>query len=107
MRLRVLASSSGRAQTDPHATSVMNRWNGASNGVWLASARSRSPSPSTARRTRVPASYRAASPVGSLGMLVSHVVLGQARRCRLRADDVPKLRQLQLVLEGGAGRGVL
>src|SRR5690349_16227342 len=72
----------------------MNCWNGASNAFAAAAARSTWASPSTARRTRWPASRRDSS-----DMLEPHVVLGEARRRGARAGDVAELGELEAMVE--------
>ena len=54
--LRVRRSSPARVHTSPQAPRVMNSWNGREKSVALAVARSTCASPSTSRRTCIPAS---------------------------------------------------
>ena len=60
--------SSGRAQTEPQAPSVMKAWKSASRAVFAASARSTWASPSTRRRTAIPASKRSDKAVSPSGI---------------------------------------
>ena len=59
--LRVWRSRPPRDHTSPHAARVMKSWNGAVSSVAFAIARSTWASPSTARRTPVPCSWRCSS----------------------------------------------
>src|SRR3954447_14442716 len=58
---RVRRSSPGRDHTEPQAPSVMKRWKSASNSVVRACAPSTCESPSTLRRTRIPAANRSSA----------------------------------------------
>ena len=56
MQERVLRSRPSRVHASPQAARVMNSWNGRLKSVALAVARSTCSSPSTSRRTFMPAS---------------------------------------------------
>ena len=56
MHERVLRSRPGRVHASPHAERVMYSWNGRVKSVALSVARSTCSSPSTSRRTFMPAS---------------------------------------------------
>src|SRR6516225_5115625 len=66
IKLRVLRGRPGRLHISPQAQRVMKSWNGALNSLSLAFARSTWASPSTSRRTFIPALCRFRSSIDTL-----------------------------------------
>src|SRR5690606_35630240 len=100
-----------RDQTCPQAASVMRSWNGASNAVLFASARSTWAAPSTLRRVARPCSkrsdlpslsviavlFRCRVPIGSVWQ--PDIVFRERGRGRARAYQIVELRLLDLLPE--------